>query len=58
MRDLLHERNDFNLAYDVLIENNNISKWIHGHFHFHKEETYLDTEFISLSIGEFKKLNI
>jgi UDP-2,3-diacylglucosamine pyrophosphatase LpxH len=55
-RDILHERTNLDLVYDVLGKNNVIEKWIHGHFHRHHMLTYRATEFICLGIGEFYEL--
>jgi len=51
--DLNKEREDITKMHEILNENNNIKKWMYGHFHCHKEETIDGTDFIVLDCDEF-----
>jgi len=51
--ELDEERQNITRMYDILKENNNISKWFYGHFHRHNITKYDDTDFIMLDINEF-----
>lgn len=50
--DLNKERSDLTRMYEILKENNNIGKWLYGHYHKHNAEFYEDTDFITLGINE------
>lgn len=56
--DIESERNDIAALYNNLIENNNIKKWYYGHFHSHNEMCYDNTQFICLSINDFKEIKL
>jgi UDP-2,3-diacylglucosamine pyrophosphatase LpxH len=54
--DVESERNDIASLYNNLIENNSIKKWYYGHFHKHNEMFYDNTQFVCLSINDFKEM--
>ncbi|MCK9416076.1 metallophosphoesterase [Candidatus Dojkabacteria bacterium] len=54
--DVESERNDIATLYNNLVKNNNIKKWYYGHFHTHNEMYYDNTQFICLSIYDFKEI--
>lgn len=52
------ERNNFNTAYEILKENNNIKSWYYGHFHKSYVDYKDDTKFTLLDINELKEYRI
>jgi len=53
-KDLDKEREDMTKMYEILKENNFISKWFYGHFHRTNAMYYEDTDFVMLGINEFR----
>ena len=53
-KDLDKEREDMTKMYEILIQNNYITKWFYGHFHRRNAMYYEDTDFIMLGINEFR----
>jgi len=54
--ELLKERSDMSLLYNVLVANNNITDWFYGHFHKSVTENVNGINFQCLDIMEFKIL--
>lgn len=56
--DVESERNDITNLYNTLIEKNDIKRWYYAHFHTHHEMYYDNTQFVCLSINDFKEMVI
>jgi len=56
--DLDKEREDLTRMYEILKENNYISKWFYGHFHRSNAMYYEDTDFVLLGVNEFREVYI
>ena len=54
--DLNEERGALTTMYEILNKNNNIIKWIYGHFHRSNSMIYENTEFLLLDINELKEI--
>ena len=54
--DLIKERKDMNIMYDILTKNNKIEKWLYGHFHCSNIIKYENLDFITLNIFEIKTI--
>jgi predicted phosphodiesterase len=54
--DLNEERQNLTTMYEILNKNNNIIKWIYGHFHRSNSMIYENTEFLLLDINELKEI--
>ena len=52
--DLDNERNVMDLIYKYLKSNNQIVKWVYGHFHKHNIEIIDGTEFIALTNADYE----
>jgi predicted phosphodiesterase len=57
-KELDKEREDLTKMYEILKENNYISKWLYGHFHRSNAMYYEDTDFILVGINEFREVYI
>lgn len=57
-KELDKEREDLTKMYEILKENNNISKWFYGHFHRSNAMYYEDTDFVLVGINEFREVYI
>ena len=55
--DISIERHLLTRMYDVLSENNNISEWYYGHFHFNSKSYRGDTTFTALDIDKIVASN-
>jgi len=51
--ELTKERDQLTKMYEILNVNNDIKKWVMGHFHMHNSMYYDETDFITLDINEF-----
>lgn len=56
--DLDKEREDMAKMYEILKDNNYITKWFYGHFHRSNAMYYEDTDFVMLGINEFRDIRI
>jgi Icc-related predicted phosphoesterase len=55
--DIAVERHLLTRMYDILIENNNISEWYYGHFHFNAKSYRDNTSFTAIDINNIVQSN-
>lgn len=56
--DLNKERADQDRMYEILKENNLISKWFYGHYHRFNAEYYDETDFVMVNVDQFYEVRL